>query len=413
MLCRDFLCVIVIDCKGKEMEKGTTINSILTVIIGFLFAEIVTLGVLVLCGVNLPGIFNKDSGQTDGGVGEFVTSVVGDSYNFEEEDEEECKHFPNYFYHMCIEKKAKLGNVKAQKSYLEGVVREEHMNEALKRIEEAKKLIKQGKIADVADNEIVDKAYQGEVLAQFEVGDLCSQFGAYEDAVKWYEMAANEGYAQAKVLLGEFYERGVGVSRNYKEALNWYIKAQEGCIQYDARNMCSVSDLARYRIGKMYEKGRGVPQDDVTALDWYIKAAKRCDDFDVTEMKSLVENKVHRVPMFRGSPFCGLISYTLGQMFENKKDYKKAIKWYTVASRYDDGFANYKLGVFYYEGNVVKKDIIKASEYLRAGGRGGDVCGFISKHPEIPHCGICDEAGVMCHYVVGYPRSPSLMSLDE
>ena len=72
--------------------------------------------------------------------------------------------------------------------------------------------------------------------------------------------AASEEVRKADLV----YERGQGVSRNYKTALTWYRLAAE---QGYAR--------AQFNLGWMYRKEKGVPQDDKTAVMWYRLAAEQ------------------------------------------------------------------------------------------------------------------------------------------
>ncbi|MEG1788763.1 MAG: tetratricopeptide repeat protein, partial [Kiritimatiellia bacterium] len=47
------------------------------------------------------------------------------------------------------------------------------------------------------------------------------------EAVKWYRMAAAQGYAAAQYNLGVCYAKGEGVARDTVEAVKWYRKAAE------------------------------------------------------------------------------------------------------------------------------------------------------------------------------------------
>ena len=48
------------------------------------------------------------------------------------------------------------------------------------------------------------------------------------EAVKWFQRAAEQGYAQAQYNLGFCYEYGTGVVKNLPEAGKWYQKAIQG-----------------------------------------------------------------------------------------------------------------------------------------------------------------------------------------
>jgi len=82
------------------------------------------------------------------------------------------------------------------------------------------------------------------------------------EAIKWYTKAADQGYKDAQFRLAVMYDRGRGVSQSYSEAAKWYTKAGE-----------QGHPEAQYRLGVMYEEGKGVPQDYSLAMKWYLKAA--------------------------------------------------------------------------------------------------------------------------------------------
>ena len=76
-------------------------------------------------------------------------------------------------------------------------------------------------------------------------------------AVKWYTLAAEQGYARAQFNLGLMYDEGKGVLQDYKTAVKWYTLAAE---QGFAR--------AQSNLGLMYGLGQGVKKDYVYAHMW-------------------------------------------------------------------------------------------------------------------------------------------------
>jgi hypothetical protein len=67
--------------------------------------------------------------------------------------------------------------------------------------------------------------------------------------------------------LGQLYEDGQGVRRDYAEALKWYrMAADQGDV------------WAQLAVGRLYEKGHGVRQDDEEACFWFSLAASRSTD---------------------------------------------------------------------------------------------------------------------------------------
>lgn len=96
----------------------------------------------------------------------------------------------------------------------------------------------------------------GEYVA-YDRADLKSALGA------WLPLAEH-GDVGAQEIVGEIYERGLGVAPDYAAALGWYRQAAD-----------AGSRRAQVNIGYLYERGLGVPADAAIALDWYRRAAGR------------------------------------------------------------------------------------------------------------------------------------------
>jgi TPR repeat protein len=81
----------------------------------------------------------------------------------------------------------------------------------------------------------------------------------YPEAMKWYRLAADQGYAEAQVNLGiTYYNGGQGIPRDYAEAARWFdLAADQG------------NAYAQNNLGLMYAQGQGVRQDIVRADVWF------------------------------------------------------------------------------------------------------------------------------------------------
>jgi len=76
----------------------------------------------------------------------------------------------------------------------------------------------------------------------------------YQEAVKWYRMAAEQGNALAQYNLGLLTFNGKGATQDYEEAARLYrLAAEQGLAS------------AQYALGWMYANGQGVEQDHVRA----------------------------------------------------------------------------------------------------------------------------------------------------
>lgn len=104
------------------------------------------------------------------------------------------------------------------------------------------------------------------VAGPFEDGHAAYKRGDDVEAVRWWRLAADQGNASARSLLGLMYQSGRGVPQNHAEAVRWYRLAAD---QGDAS--------AQHSLGAMYDKGRGVPQNHAEAVRWYRLAAEHGD----------------------------------------------------------------------------------------------------------------------------------------
>ena len=84
------------------------------------------------------------------------------------------------------------------------------------------------------------------------------------EAVRWYRMAAEQGYAEAQNVLGDAYINGKGVAKDPREAVRWFEWRR-------SRGMRT----AQYILGLAYSFGIGVAEDPREAVRWYRMAAEQ------------------------------------------------------------------------------------------------------------------------------------------
>ena len=81
---------------------------------------------------------------------------------------------------------------------------------------------------------------------------------SYLEAVRWYRLAAMQGYREGQYKLCELSERGQGLPQDYQEALRWCgLAADQG------------NGKAMFILGRLYHTAHGVPHDLVRAHMWY------------------------------------------------------------------------------------------------------------------------------------------------
>jgi len=103
-----------------------------------------------------------------------------------------------------------------------------------------------------------------------------SDDNAYNNAIKWFRKAADQGHSGAQVALGDMYYKGEGVAKDYAEAVKWFRKAAEQGNSY-----------AQFSLGWMYAKGGGVAKDEAEAVKWYRMAAKQGEANAQGELKKM------------------------------------------------------------------------------------------------------------------------------
>ena len=264
--------------------------------------------------------------------------ALGDIYyvgEFVEKDLEKAFHY--------YQEADKLGN-RTVKLLLAGFYAEGLVTE--KDTEQAKKLYQ----------EAYDYLYEEATLnndneAQFRLGTMFfngrPEIGLlpdYEQAMEWYEKAAEGGNGHAENNLGMMYYLGLGVGQNYELAFSWFQKASA------RKDVNAISSM-----GNCYYNGRGVEKDYVKAAECYSKAANL--------------GYAHS-------------QGTLGMMYMEGKgveqNYTKAVYWMKKCCK--NGYRGYysNLADCYRKGLGLDKDEKKAFELYRKGADLGDLRSKVS-----------------------------------
>ena len=104
------------------------------------------------------------------------------------------------------------------------------------------------------------------VWAQYLVGVMYENgYGMdadYGEAMRWYQLAADQGYAPALNQIGYLYFNGYGVDVDYEETA--YYQKLSAMYGYGP---------AQLNLGYLYEYGYGVEQDYSVAMAYYQMAA--------------------------------------------------------------------------------------------------------------------------------------------
>jgi len=216
---------------------------------------------------------------------------------------------------------------------------------------------------------INQQAEKGDPHAQHNVASMLEREGKYDEAIKWYTRAADQGYRPSQMNIAQMYEKGMGVVKDTQEARKRYRRIAE---QGDREARYRVAKLAAEAgdnaeavpvyerairdddvramldLGEMYESGRGVPKDGARAVALYERAAD--------------QSRWAR--------------YKLGVVYAEGKlvplDYTKARYWSERSAADHNPEAQNNLGVLYERGLGVKVDYAKARGLYLEAVRGGD-----------------------------------------
>lgn len=112
------------------------------------------------------------------------------------------------------------------------------------------------------DESLSQSALGGNVQAQYEIGEkyykarysYFGKAGYWDDALPWYEMAANQGDARAHYRLSQYYFNN---HSDYNQSFKWLqLPAQQGIAE------------AQHLLGMHYAQAWGTPQNPVLAYKW-------------------------------------------------------------------------------------------------------------------------------------------------
>jgi len=152
---------------------------------------------------------------------------------------------------------------------------------------------------EVALTRLKRGAELGDAISQAVLGDICSDVKLgivdYQQAAKYYKMAADQGQRDGQFGLAVRYVTGQGMPKDDGEALRWFKAAADqghADAQYDLGTMYEIgqgteADLssavyyyklaaqqgvvkAQYRLGILLTKGQGIEPDRVSAYKWFM-----------------------------------------------------------------------------------------------------------------------------------------------
>ncbi|MBI4968369.1 MAG: SEL1-like repeat protein [Rhodospirillales bacterium] len=178
----------------------------------------------------------------------------------------------------------------------------------------------------------------GSALADLAGGVEKLKKGEYEAAFYEFLPLAEQGDANAQLLLGTMYSQGKGVPNDLGEARKWY---QRAALQNNP--------AAQFALGDILAQGKGVPMDLDEALVWFRRAAN--------------QGHVHAINNLG-------FAYASGTGVE--RDPVQAAAWFRKGAQAGDVNAQYNLALAYQNGSGVPIDPVRAHLYFNLAAAKGD-----------------------------------------
>jgi hypothetical protein len=232
-----------------------------------------------------------------------------------------------------------------------------------------------------SDLSLEQKAANGDPEAQNQMGLDANDARRYDEAFKWFQLAAKQGLSKAQLSVGYAYDEGLGVKKDQVEAVHWYaLAAAQGNAQ------------AEFNLGMCYHHGEGVASDDAAqnrsaAIKWFSLALSHGNEGaanglglvyehspspDYTEAFRWYKKGAEMGDAEAAYNTCRLMAQGLG----SPSDYSEALHWCSEAADGDNKFTRswgqYGLGRIHEDGTGVPRDYVKAAEWYRKSAEQGN-----------------------------------------
>jgi TPR repeat protein len=185
---------------------------------------------------------------------------------------------------------------------------------------------------------------QNDLMAKFNLGGCYfdGEEGVKQDiekGLRLLEEAANENEVNSQSTLGLCYLNGIGVTKDYHKAIDWFKK----CLEVDKKNEVALTGMAEIQMN-----GLGVPKNPEKAAFCYETLAKGNSEAQ-SQLAQLYKDGV-------------------------EEDIQKCIKLLTDASKSQHLEAINLLGFLYYKGKQIPQDYQKAKDWFEYSGKlGSDI----------------------------------------
>jgi uncharacterized protein len=228
-------------------------------------------------------------------------------------------------------------------------------------------------------------AEQGNAKAQSNLGILYWLGEGVEkdrvEAIRWYHKAARQGNANAMFNLGAAYYNGEGVGVNDTLAYAWFLlsseagnsSGQDAAKRSRGEHGPSAFSEACLAIGQMYEKGEDLPKNFESAAAWYRKAAEQGNREAAIDLAALY---LSASAYSQARSWCEAAAkdklpggfYCLGYLYQHgsgvKANLKEALGWYQQGASRGNVASMQALARMYENGEGTKPDRVQAFAWL-------------------------------------------------
>ncbi len=196
--------------------------------------------------------------------------------------------------------------------------------------------------------ELYKRAEAGDADYQLSLGNLFYKgvevTQDFNEAIKWFRLAAEQGHPDAQLNLGILYAAGQVVAQDNIEAVKWFRLAAD-----------QDNPQAQFNLGMLYNLGQGVEKNQTEAVKWYRLAAKQ--GLSIAQLNLGV-------------------AYVTGQGVVI--DEKEALNWLHLAADQNEAQAQFNLGVMYANGQGVDQDLVESYRWAKlAAAQGHETAGHL------------------------------------
>ena len=190
-----------------------------------------------------------------------------------------------------------------------------------------------------------------------------------KESFKWWKKAADQGDCYAQVNVAYMLKKGWGVTKNTRQAREWYNKAVENA-KKKGHHLLSIDEYYKSGVGVFTYHG-----GYISSKDWYTHIKQDGDSETVLCFSFLYDRKHDIEPEYEDLfLWCrklaedgNILAQTeLGIMYlcaeGIQQNLEAAYKCFSIAAEKKDALASFLLSLMYKNGDVVKQDNSKAEE---------------------------------------------------